>query len=88
MERLPQGQHRSVLQILEAGGHLLDLINEILEIEKIASGRMTLSLEPVHVGLVLDEALKLVRPIADQDGVHLIDPPMSSRSPCRRTANA
>jgi PAS domain S-box-containing protein len=75
MERLPLGQHRSVLQILEAGGHLLDLINEILEIEKIASGRMTLSLEPVHVGQVLDEALKLVRPIADQDGVHLIDPP-------------
>jgi PAS domain S-box-containing protein len=75
LERLPQGQHRSVLQILEAGGHLLDLINEILEIEKIASGRMTLSLEPVHVGLVLDEALKLVRPIADQDGVRLIDPP-------------
>jgi PAS domain S-box-containing protein len=75
MERLPQRQHRSVLQILEAGGHLLDLINEILEIEKIASGRMTLSLEPVHVGLVLDEAMKLVRPIADQDGVRLINPP-------------
>jgi len=36
---------------------------------------MTLSLEPVHVGLVLDEALQLVRPIADQDGVHLIQPP-------------
>jgi PAS domain S-box-containing protein len=75
MEKLPQGQRRSVLQILEAGAHLLDLINEILDIEKIASGRMTLSLEPVHVGQVLDEALKLVRPIADQDGVHLIDPP-------------
>ena len=75
METLPDGQRRSVLQILEAGEHLLDLINEILDIEKIASGRMTLSLEPVHVGLVLDEALKLVRPIADQDGVHLIQPP-------------
>jgi PAS domain S-box-containing protein len=75
METLPEGQRRSVLQILEAGGHLLDLINEILDIEKIASGRMTLSLEPVHVGLVLDEALQLVRPIADQDGVHLIQPP-------------
>ena len=75
METLPQGQRRSVLQILEAGAHLLDLINEILDIEKIASGRMTLSLEPVHVGQVLDEALKLVRPIADQDGVHLLDPP-------------
>jgi protein-histidine pros-kinase len=74
METLPQGQRRSVKQILEAGEHLLDLINEILDIEKIASGRLTLSLEPVDLGSVLDEALQLVRPIADQVGVHLIDP--------------
>ena len=73
METLPQGQ--SVLQILEAGGHLLELIDEILDIEKIASGRMTLSLEPVHVGLILDETLKLIRPIADKDGVRLVQPP-------------
>ncbi len=75
MEALPQGQRRSVLQILEAGGHLLELIDEILDIEKIASGRMTLSLEPVHVGLILDETLKLIRPIADKDGVRLVQPP-------------
>jgi AcrR family transcriptional regulator len=75
METLPQGQRRSVLQILEAGGHLLELIDEILDIEKIVSGRMTLSLEPVHVGLILDETLKLIRPIADQDGVRLVQPP-------------
>jgi PAS domain S-box-containing protein len=75
MEALPQGQLRSVLQILEAGGHLLELIDEILDIEKIASGRMTLSLEPVHMGLILDETLKLIRPIADKDGVHLVQPP-------------
>jgi protein-histidine pros-kinase len=74
METLPQGQRRSVLQILQAGGHLLELIDEILDIEKIASGRMTLSLEPVHVGLILDETLKLIRPIADKDGVRLVQP--------------
>ena len=74
MEALPIRQRRSVLQILDAGGHLLHLIDEILDIEKIASGQMTLSLEPVHVGLILDEALQLIRPIADKDGVSLIDP--------------
>ena len=74
MEALPQRQRRSVLQILDAGGHLLDLIDEILDIETIASGRMTLSLEAVHAGRILDEALKLVRPIADKDGVRLIEP--------------
>jgi protein-histidine pros-kinase len=74
METLPQGQRRSVKQILEAGEHLLELINEILDIEKIASGKMTLSLEPVLVESVLDEALQLVRPIADQEGIRLVEP--------------
>jgi PAS domain S-box-containing protein len=74
MEILPKEQRRSVNQILEAGGHLLELINEILDIEKIASGRMTLSIEPVRLGMVLEEALQLVRPIADRVGVTLIAP--------------
>jgi PAS domain S-box-containing protein len=74
METLPEGQRRSVKQILDAGEHLLDLINEILDIEKIAQGKMTLSVEPVHVGAILGEALQLVRPIAEQGGVLLVEP--------------
>jgi PAS domain S-box-containing protein len=74
METLPEGQRRSVKQILDAGGHLLDLINEILDIEKISQGKMTLSLEPVHVGAILGEALQLVRPLAEQGGVRLVAP--------------
>ena len=73
METLPEKQRRSVKQILDAGEHLLDLINEILDIEKIASGKMTLSLEPVHVGSILDEVLQLVRPIAEQGGINLVE---------------
>jgi CheY-like chemotaxis protein/two-component sensor histidine kinase len=74
METLPEKQRRSVKLILEAGEHLLDLINEILDIEKIASGKLTLSLEPVHVGSILDEALQLVRPLAEVGGIHLVEP--------------
>jgi CheY-like chemotaxis protein len=74
METLPQGQRSSVKQILEAGEHLLELIDEILDIEKIAAGKMSLSLEPVHVVLVLDEAIQLVRPLADREGVRLVEP--------------
>jgi PAS domain S-box-containing protein len=74
IETLPEAQRRSVKQILQAGGHLLELINEILDIERIASGKLTLSLEPVHVELALDEALELVRPIADQGRIVLMEP--------------
>jgi protein-histidine pros-kinase len=75
MDELTERQHRSVDQILYGGQHLLDLIDELLDIEKIAAGRITLSPEPVNVGDILSETLQLVRPIADERGVRLMDPP-------------
>ncbi|HEX7239820.1 MAG TPA: PAS domain S-box protein, partial [Longimicrobiaceae bacterium] len=62
---------RSLGHILKAGRHLLQLINEVLEIARIESGRQSLSLEPVRVGTVLHEAFGLVRPLAEQWGVEL-----------------
>jgi len=67
-------QRKSVKQIRRGGEHLLGLIDEILDIEKIASGKMTFSLEPVHVGEVVGEVLQLVLPIAEGDRVRLVAP--------------
>ena len=64
-------QRESVDQILKAGRHLLKLINEVLDISRIESGTMSMSLEPVHMGSVLAEALSLIRPLADEAEVHL-----------------
>lgn len=50
--------------ILKGGHHLLSLINEILDLARIESGKFTVSLEPVSVHTVVDEALHLVRPTA------------------------
>lgn len=50
--------------ILDAGKHLLQLINEVLDISRIESGRIQLSLEPVGVANALTEALDLMRPLA------------------------
>jgi protein-histidine pros-kinase len=74
MGELDAGQRKSVKQILEAGEHLLDLIDELLDIEKIASGRMSFSLEPVHVEHVIGEVLELVGPIAERAEVRLVAP--------------
>src|SRR4051794_33379695 len=54
MEDLNGEQRDSVDHILRAGAHLLELINEVLDISRIEAGRLTLSMEPV----MLDELLK------------------------------
>ena len=57
--------HREgVQQILQAGRHLLDLINEVLDISKIEAGQLALTLEPVDVSHVAGETLTLVLPLA------------------------
>ncbi|MBL4607243.1 MAG: response regulator, partial [Pseudomonadales bacterium] len=53
-------------EILKAGSHLLDLINEILDLAKIESGQLTLSKEPVIINDLLSECLNLVAPLAQQ----------------------
>jgi PAS domain S-box-containing protein len=68
---LPPEQARSVDHILKAGRHLLNLINEVLEIARIEANQQQLSLEPVHVATLLNEALALVRPTAEQRPVQL-----------------
>ena len=68
---LAPNDQKSVQHILKAGRHLLNLINEVLEIARIEAGRHNLSLEPVRVQPMIEEALGLVRPMAAQWGVTL-----------------
>jgi len=77
LDRAPVApEHRKgVGHILRAGRHLLQLINEVLEIARIEAGRYNLSLEPVRVGTVLQEALGLVRPLATQWEIELDEGP-------------
>jgi signal transduction histidine kinase/ActR/RegA family two-component response regulator len=64
MTNLPQDHLESVRHITKAGIHLLDLINEILDISRIASGRLSLATEPVDVRVAVDEAAELVGSLA------------------------
>lgn len=54
----------SVGHILKAGRHLLDLINDVLEIAKIEANEMSLSMEPVPLGTTIQEVLLMMEPIA------------------------
>ena len=68
---LDQDEQQSVRQILKGGTHLLELINEVLEISRVESGNMSVSLEPVCVPEIVSDALDLVRPLAAQHTVTL-----------------
>jgi PAS domain S-box-containing protein len=57
--------------IVRAGRHLLDLINEVLDVVQVESGRLSLSMEPVAVGDVVVESLDLVRTAAAERGISL-----------------
>jgi PAS domain S-box-containing protein len=69
MQKLPTAQNDRIGHIVSAGRHLLDLINEVLDIARIEAGRVELSLEPVHVADTVSETLHLIRPLAAQKGI-------------------
>jgi len=71
MDGLEPQHQESVDQILKGGKHLLDLINEVLDIARIESGRITLSLEPVVLADALSEAIGLIQPLAAEQGIEL-----------------
>lgn len=56
-------------EILKAGNHLLELINEVLDLSKIEAGHIDLSLEPVDVLTLIDECVALIRPLADKRNI-------------------
>jgi PAS domain S-box-containing protein len=69
MDDLATEQRLGVEQILKGGRHLLELINEVLDIARIEAGRLSLSLEPVHLGEVMHESLALVQTLAARRGI-------------------
>lgn len=64
-------QRESVHEINKAGRHLLGLINEVLELSKIESGRLELSLEPVQLLPLLQECVGLAQPLGRKRGIEL-----------------
>ena len=58
-------------QIIKAGWYLLELINEILDLALIESGRLSLSLEPVSLTEVMIECQGMIEQQAQQRGIHI-----------------
>jgi PAS domain S-box-containing protein len=71
LSELTPTQKRGVSHILKSGHHLLDLINEVLDISRIEAGTISLSLEPVDVHSVIREMLDVVSPSAQEHNILL-----------------
>lgn len=72
---LSDKQTRQVNQIEKSGQHLLSLINEVLDLAKIESGRMTLSLESMSLAHVMEDVCQTLEPNADASGIRIIFTP-------------
>jgi len=78
---LTPDQADNVREIFHAGKHLLELINEVLDLARIETGRIELSLEPVEVPALIGECMALLQPLTlahqielklDMDGVSTV----------------
>ncbi len=67
-------QKRSIEQILKAGWYLLDLINEILDLALIESGKLSLSMEPVSLAEVMHECQTMIESQAQKRDVRITFP--------------
>jgi len=71
-------QKQNLDQILKAGWYLLELINEILDLALIESGKVTLSREPVSLGEVMLECRAMIEPQADKRAIRMTFPRFES----------
>ncbi|BBP01935.1 PAS domain-containing hybrid sensor histidine kinase/response regulator [Sulfuriferula nivalis] len=67
-------QKANINQILQAGWYLLELINEILDLALIESGKLSLSLEPMSLSEVLLDCQAMIEPQALKSGIHMSFP--------------
>jgi PAS domain S-box-containing protein len=75
---LTPSQSRNVDQILKAGWYLLELINQILDLALIESGKLSLSVEPVSLAEIMLECQNMIEPQAHGRDINITFPRFES----------
>ncbi|HUQ21316.1 MAG TPA: hybrid sensor histidine kinase/response regulator [Gemmatimonadaceae bacterium] len=64
-------QREGLQRTLKAARHLLELVNDVLDLSKIEAGKIELALQPVNVESLIEDLFVTVRPLADEHGSQL-----------------
>jgi len=70
-EPLTDEQGEGVEYILSSGQHLLELINDVLDLSAIEAGGMTIFLEPINIRVLIEQAVNLMKVIANKEDIQL-----------------
>jgi PAS domain S-box-containing protein len=82
VDALSDRQRNSVEQIMKGGRHLLELVNDLLEIARIEAGELSVTLAPVDVARAVHDIVLLVEPLAGERSVTLSSTPCDPTLPC------
>lgn len=82
LELRDERHNRQVREIRQAGEHLLALINDVLDLARVESGKLSISPEPVDLHAAVVEAVSLLRPLARERSVQWPDPSVQTLKAC------
>jgi len=68
---LNEKQREGLQRTLRAARHLLELVNDVLDLSKIEAGKIELSMQDVNIPNLIDDLFVTVRPLADEHGTKL-----------------
>lgn len=69
---LSENQERYVKNIFSAGKHLLELINNVLDIAKIEAGKYEMVYETFPIGTIADEVINIMKPLAENKFIEIV----------------
>ena len=71
----------NIQEIVNAGNHLLTLINEILDLSAIESGNMTLKMEEINLRSLVNECISLINPLTQKQNIRIVNQTENCETP-------